>query len=103
MSTIYDTREVALEYGLYSIGFKDTELRKGKLVELLGSTPSIKELGWPQANPDTGKGKEVEIYDVNSPDGEKFQIGTGVFRDGFDSWVFNTETGCGCRVNACDL
>ena len=79
MTTQYDTKEQALEMGLFYVGFEDKKAREEKLTELMESSPEKSEIGWPQ-------NKKVDLYSVKTPKGE-VNFGIGEFRSGFDLWL----------------
>jgi hypothetical protein len=94
MTTRYDTKEQALETGLYYAGYKsqkemDAELKKAKVGQLT--------LGWPHSMPATDNHPAIEkildVFYVNNINGIKVGLGVSKFRDGYDLWLVNPETG----------
>jgi len=89
MTTQYDSREQAIELGLYYAGF----VGEGERQRVMESLPEPKQmqLGWPQE-------KTLEVYSFDNPQGEAVQIGVGEFRGGFDLWLINPITGGARRL-----
>ncbi|HLD49439.1 MAG TPA: hypothetical protein VJB11_03675 [archaeon] len=88
MTTEYDSKESALEDGIFYIGYKNMDSPK-KILEGLKS--ETKELGWPHS-------KTVELYKLKRPDGMEVGIGVGKFRNGYDLWLVDLETGVSMRM-----
>ena len=84
MTSQYDSRESAIEMGLYYAGFGDANLRKRTMDELPEAVQT--QLGFPQ-------NKTIDTYKVRTPVGKDIQIGVGEFRDGFDLWLIDPESG----------
>lgn len=84
MTTEYHSKESALEMGLYYAGFGDSKLRQKVMKDL--PKPVETEIGWPQ-------NKTIETYLVTTPTGLEVKIGVGRFREGFDLWLINPDTG----------
>lgn len=91
MTTQYETKEQALEMGLFYAGFGDRKLREAKLAELMESSPEKSEIGWPHD-------EEIELYEFKSPGGIDVKIGIGKFRSGFDLWFIDPDTGFSRRM-----
>jgi len=89
MTSKYDSKESALEMGLYYAGYEDPKLRKKVMADL--PEPVKRQIGWPQ-------NKTVETYKIRTPTGKNVQIGVGEFRDGFDLWLIVPKTGICQRV-----
>ncbi|MBU1199834.1 MAG: hypothetical protein KKF46_07595 [Nanoarchaeota archaeon] len=84
MTSQYDSRESAIEMGLYYAGFGDEALRKRAMDELPEAVQT--QLGFPQ-------NKTIDTYTVRTPAGKDVQIGVGKFREGFDLWLIDPESG----------
>jgi hypothetical protein len=92
MPAEYYSIEEALESGLRSSGYKDDELRKQELEKLLSSTPKKARLtSFPQ------RGKELDVYEFNDPEGNRVEIGIGRLKCGLGLWFYNSEKGTGVR------
>ena len=89
MSTTYDSRELAIETGLFYMGYGNTGLRKRVMREL--PEPIEMQLGWPQD-------RTIDTYKVRNPAGKDVLIGVSKFRSGFDLWLIDPESGQGLRT-----
>ena len=89
MTKTFDSKESALEQGLYYAGFDNSELRK-KVMEDLGM-PETMTIGFPQ-------NKTVELYKFKTPAGEDAGIGIGECRGAYDLWLIDLKSGYCHRV-----
>lgn len=83
MSTQYSTKDAALKTGLAYAGLPADALD--------GVEPERLEIGWPHKEP-------VEAYQVTTQTGRKGYLAVGTFRDGFDLWLIDAETGAAVRT-----
>lgn len=85
----YISRKGAIEAGLIHAGYEDADFRN--LIMKLLPEPTIAKLEWPHNT-------DIEVYKLRTPSGKDFQIGVGKFKEGFDLWLMNPESGVYVRT-----
>ncbi len=86
MTTKFDTKQNALDMGAYYAGVYS----KGRNV-YEGVVPEKMSLGSPQNT-------EIEVYKIKNAKGKEVCIGVRQFRDGYDLWLIDPESGFAQRA-----
>lgn len=88
MTTQYETKEQALDMGMYYAGYFNVDEGKKVLAE---ATIDTIVLDWPHSFPATdghaGFEKRLETYEVPNKNGVKIRLGVSAFREGYDLWL----------------
>jgi len=102
MTTEYDTEEQAMNMGVFYAGYrkdeieeviKNAEITEQQMANILYST-------LPKEDQEklSGLVKKVKIFTFPTKEGKKFSIGIGKFREGYDLWLIDPETGMSLRT-----
>ncbi len=82
----YESRESALDAGVFGIGYEDQTLREKVLKKV--RDPVEEELDWPSDG-----NRKIDLYRIKDPEGEEIGIGIEERSGRFHLWSVDLETG----------
>jgi len=87
MSTTFFSKKEALKMGLFYCGRTDIDISTIKKID----TDHINQFGFSHE-------EQIDLYNIETSEGNKVQLGIEPFRNGFCLWLIDPETGFSRRV-----